>query len=69
MMQHMGSDIYTDPSLCDGRGELAPFEESLSQAQLDALHKDTILKEVKYWLGYEVHMTSIEPIDVTPASQ
>jgi hypothetical protein len=40
----------------------------LSQAQLDALHEDKILKEEKYGLGYEVHMTSIEPIDVTPAS-
>jgi hypothetical protein len=67
-MQHMGYDISTDPSLCDGQGELAPFEESLSQAQLDAFHIDTILKEEKYWLGYEVHMTSIESIDVTPAS-
>jgi hypothetical protein len=26
------------------------------------------LKEEKYGLGYKVHMTSIEPIDVTPAS-
>jgi hypothetical protein len=26
------------------------------------------LKEEKYGLGYEVHMMSIEPIDVTPAS-
>jgi hypothetical protein len=26
------------------------------------------LKEEKYGLGYEVHMTSIELIDVTPAS-
>jgi hypothetical protein len=68
MMQQMGYDISTGPSLCDGQGKLAPFEESLSQAQLDALHKDKILMEEKYGLGYEVHMTSIEPIDVTPAS-
>jgi hypothetical protein len=40
----------------------------LSQAQLDALHEDKILKEGKYGLRYEVHMTSIELIDVTPAS-
>jgi hypothetical protein len=32
------------------------------------LHEDKILKEEKYGLGYEVHMTFIEPIDVTPAS-
>jgi hypothetical protein len=68
MMQHMGYDISTSPSLCDGRGQLAPFEESLFQAQLVALHEDKILKEEKYGLGYEVHMTSIEPIDVTPVS-
>jgi hypothetical protein len=68
MMQQMGYDISIGLSLCDGRGKLAPFEESLSQAQLDALHEDKILKEEKYGLGYEVHMTSIEPIDVTPAS-
>jgi hypothetical protein len=65
MMQQMGYDISTSPSLCDGRGKL-PFEESLSQAQLDALHEDKILIEEKYGLGHEVHMTSIEPIDVTP---
>jgi hypothetical protein len=54
MMQQMGYDISTGPSLCDGRGKLAPFDESLSQAQLDALHEDKILKEEKYGLGYEV---------------
>jgi hypothetical protein len=32
------------------------------------LCEDKILKEEKYGLGYEVHMTSIETIDVTPAS-
>jgi hypothetical protein len=53
MMQQMGYDISTGP-LCDGRGKLAPFDESLSQAQLDALHEDKILKEEKYGLGYEV---------------
>jgi hypothetical protein len=68
MMQQMGDDISTGPSLCDSWGKLEPFEESLSQAQLDALRKDKILKEEKYGLGYEVHMMSIEPIDVTPAS-
>jgi len=68
MMQQMGFDISTGLSLCDGRGQLAPFKKSLSQAQLDALHEDKILKEEKYGLGYEVHMTSVEPIDVTPAS-
>jgi hypothetical protein len=30
MMQQMGYDISTAPSLCDGRGKLAPFKESLS---------------------------------------
>jgi hypothetical protein len=68
MMQQMGYDISTGPSICDGQGKLAPFEESLSQAQLDVLREDKILKEEKYGLGYEVHMTCIEPIDVTPAS-
>jgi hypothetical protein len=64
----MGYDISTGSSLCDGRGKLAPFEGSLSQAPLDALHEDKILNEEKYGLGYDVHMTSIEPIDVTSAS-
>ena len=40
----------------------------MSQTQLDALHEDQALKETKYGLGYEVHMTSIEPIDATTAS-
>jgi hypothetical protein len=48
MMQQMEYDISTGPSLCDGRGKLAPLEESLSQAQLDALHEDEILKDEKY---------------------
>jgi hypothetical protein len=65
MMQQMGYDISTGSSFCEGRGKLAPFEESLSQAQLNALREDKILKEEKYGLGYEVDMTSIEPIDVT----
>jgi hypothetical protein len=68
MMQQMGYDIPTSLSLCDGQGKLAPFEDSLSQAQLDALCEDKILKEEKYGLGYEVHMNSLEPIDVTPTS-
>jgi hypothetical protein len=68
MMQQMGYDISIGLSLCDGWGQLAPVEESLSQAQLDALREDKRLKEEKYGLGYEVHMTSIELIDVTPAS-
>jgi hypothetical protein len=68
MMQQVGYDISIGMSLCDDRGKLAPFEESLSQAQLDALHEDKILKKEKYGLGYEVHMTSIESIDVTPTS-
>ena len=61
----MGYDTSTGPSLCDGRGQLAPFEKVMSQAQLNALHGDQILKEEKYGLGYEVHMTSVEPIDAT----
>jgi hypothetical protein len=68
MMQQMGYDISIGLSLCDGWGQLAPVEESLSQAQLNALREDKRLKEEKYGLGYEVHMTSIELIDVTPAS-
>jgi hypothetical protein len=64
----MGYDISTGPSLCDGRGKLAPFEDTLLQAQLDALREDKILKEEKYGLGYEVHIASIKPIDVTLAS-
>jgi hypothetical protein len=66
MMQHMCYDISTGPLLCDGQGKLATFEDSLSRAQLDALREDKILKEEKYGLEYEVHITSIEPIDVTP---
>lgn len=68
MMQQMGYDISAGPSLCNGRGQLAPFEKLLSQAQLDALHDDQVLKQEKYDLGYEVNMTAVEPIDVTPAS-
>ncbi|XP_066379775.1 uncharacterized protein [Miscanthus floridulus] len=64
----MGYDISTGPSLCDGRGQLAPFEKLLSQAQLNALHQDEVLKEEKYGLGYEVNMTSTEPLDATEAS-
>jgi hypothetical protein len=40
----------------------------MSQAQFDALHEDQTLKEEKYGLVYEVHMTSAEPIDVIAAS-
>ena len=68
MMQQMDYDTSTGPSLCDGRGQLAPFEKMMSQTQLDALHEDQALKETKYGLGYEVHITSIEPIDATTAS-
>jgi len=68
IMQQMGYDISTGPSLCDGRGQLAPFEKLLSQAQLNALHQDEVLKEEKYGLGYEVNMTSTEPLDATEAS-
>ena len=64
----MGYDICTSPSLCDGQGQLAPFEKLMSQAQLEALHQDQALKEEKYGLGYEVHMTSAEPLDATEAS-
>jgi hypothetical protein len=31
MMQQMGYDTSTGPSLCDGRGQLAPFEKMMSQ--------------------------------------
>ena len=51
-----------------GLGQLAPFEKVMSQAQLDALHEDQTLKEEKYGLGNEVHMTSAEPINVVAAS-
>ena len=68
MMQQMGYDTSTDPSLCEGRGQLAPFEKVMSQAQHDALHEDQTLKEEKYGLGNEVHMTSAEPINVVAAS-
>jgi hypothetical protein len=68
MMQQMGYDTSTGPSLCDGRGQLAPFEKMMSQAHLDALHEGQALKETKYGLGYEVHMTSIEPVDATTTS-
>jgi hypothetical protein len=68
MMQQMGCDNSTSPSLCDSWGQLAPLEESLEQAQFDALCEDKILKEEKYGLGYELCITSIEPTDVTPAS-
>jgi hypothetical protein len=68
MMQQMGYDTSTGPSLCESRGQLAPFEKMMSQAQLDALDEDQTLRKEKYGLGYEVHMTSTEPIDVVPAS-
>ena len=60
----IGRKLRTLPS----RGQLAPFEKMMSQTQLDALHEDQALKETKYGLGYEVHMTFIEPIDATTAS-
>jgi hypothetical protein len=53
---------------CYSRGWLAPFEKLLSQAQLDALHQDEVLKEEKYGLGYEVNMTSAKPLDAAEAS-
>ena len=68
MMQQMGYDIATGPSLCDGRGQLAPFEKVLSQEQLEALHEDHVLKEMKHGLGYEVCMASAEYTDMTEAS-
>ena len=68
MMQQMGYDIVTGPSLCDGRGQLAPFEKVLSQEQLEALHEDHVLKEMKHGLGYEVCMASAEYTDMTEAS-
>jgi hypothetical protein len=68
MMQQMGYDTSTGPSLCEGRGQLAPFEKMMSQSQLDALHEDQTLRKEKYGLGYEVHMTSTKPIDAVPAS-
>jgi hypothetical protein len=67
IMQQMGYDISTGPSLCDGRGQLAPFEKLMSQAQFNALHQDGVLKEEKYGLGYEVNMTSTKPLDATEA--
>ena len=68
MMQQMGYDVATGPSLCDGRGQLAPFEKVLSQEQLEALHEDQVLKEKKHGLGYEVCMASAEYMDMTDAS-
>jgi hypothetical protein len=68
MMQKMGYDIISGPSLCDGRGQLAPFEKALSRAQLEALHEDQILIEKRCGLGYEVCMTSAKLIDLTEAS-
>lgn len=41
----------------------------MSQAQLEALHGDQTLKEEKYGLGYEVHMTYVQPIDVVVGSR
>ena len=68
MMQQMGYDVAAGPSLCDGRGQLAPFEKVLSQGQLEALHEDQVLKEKKHGLGYEVCMASAEYMDMTEAS-
>uniref|UniRef100_J3MCF0 RNA-directed DNA polymerase n=1 Tax=Oryza brachyantha TaxID=4533 RepID=J3MCF0_ORYBR len=68
MMQKMGYDTLTGPSLCNGWGQLAPFEKILSQAQLKALREGKELKDKKYELGYEVCMTSSMLIDTTAAS-
>jgi hypothetical protein len=68
IMQQMGYDISTGPSLCNGRGQLAPFEKLMSRAHLEALQQDQTLKEEKYGLGYAVNMTSAEPLDATKAS-
>jgi hypothetical protein len=69
MMQKMGYDVANGPSLCDGRGQLAPFEKVLSQEQLEALHEDQVLVEKKHGLGYdEVCMTSAEYTDMAEAS-
>ena len=68
MMQRMKYDISTGPSLCDGRGQLVPFERALSQEQLKALHEYQTLIEKRYGLGYEVCMTSAELIDMAEAS-
>jgi hypothetical protein len=67
IMQQMGYDISTGPSLCDSRGQLAPFKKLMSQAQFNALHQDEVLKEEKYGLGYEVNMISTKPLDATEA--
>lgn len=67
IMQQMGYDISTGPSLCDNRGQLAPFKKLMSQAQFNALHQDEVLKEEKYGLGYEVNMISTKPVDATEA--
>lgn len=40
----------------------------LSQEQLEALHEDHVLKEMKHGLGYEVCMASAEYTDMTEAS-
>jgi len=34
MMQQMGYDTSTGPSLCEGRGQLAPFEKVMSPLSL-----------------------------------
>ena len=68
MMQQMGYDVATGPSLCDGRGQLAPFEKVLSQEQLEALHEDRFLVAKKHGLGYEVCMASAEYMDMAEAS-
>ena len=68
IMQQMGYDISTGPSLCNGRGQLAPFEKLMSRAQLEALQQDQTLKEEIYGLGYAVNMTSVEPLDAPKAS-
>jgi hypothetical protein len=64
----MGYDTLTEPSLCDGRGQLAPFKKIWSQAQLEALQQDKKLKEKKYGLGYQVCRTSAKLVDATMAS-
>lgn len=68
MMQKMGYDTLSGPSLCDGRGQRGPFEKALSPEQLEALHKGHPLKEKRHGLGYEVCMTSTEFTEPTEAS-
>jgi hypothetical protein len=68
MMQQMGYDVAAGPSLCDGRGQLAPFEKMLSPEQREALHEDQVLEKKKHGIGYQVCMASTEFMDMTEAA-